>query len=107
MYTLFPAHYLENYLFIVFILRILNGLDRGMTHIDIGVIRSKVKVRRNTFVKYWFSLIIMRTVYHRGFIFHMRIGLGKGLTSINFVFFRSRSRSPRSLLKINACRSFC
>ena len=29
----------------------------------------------------------MRTVYYRGFIFHMLIGLSEGLSSIYFVFF--------------------
>jgi len=33
-----------------------------------------------TFVKYLFPLIILRTVYHRGFIFDIIIGLGEGLT---------------------------
>jgi len=39
--------------------------DRDMTHIDIGISRSKVKVRRATLVK-WVPLIILRTVYHTG-----------------------------------------
>jgi len=63
------------------------GLDGNMTPIDIEVIREKVKVRRITFVKKWFPLIILRTVYHRGFIFHMLIGPGEGLTPFDFVFF--------------------
>ena len=42
-------------------------LDRNITPIDIGIIRSKVKVRMITFV----------TVYHRAFIHvvHMLIGI--------------------------------
>jgi len=45
------AHYLENIYHIAFILYMLIGLDRDMTHIDNGVIRSKVNVSRITFVK--------------------------------------------------------
>jgi len=73
------------------------GLDRDMTHIDIGVIRSKVKVSRITFVKN-VSPIILRTVYHRGFTFYMLIGLGEGLTFINFGFTRSKGKVTRVTL---------
>jgi len=66
------------------------GLDKDIIHIDIGIIRSKVKVGRITFVKKWFPLIILITVDYRGFIFHMLIGLNEGLTSTDFVFFRSK-----------------
>jgi len=63
------------------------GFGRGMTPIDIELIRSKVKVRRTT-LKKGLPLIILKIVYHRAFIFHMVIGLGDGLTPIDFVFFR-------------------
>jgi len=36
---------------VAFIFHMLIDPDRGMTHIDIGLSRSKVKVRRVTFVK--------------------------------------------------------
>jgi len=65
------------------------GLGRDMTHIDTELIRSKVKVRRITFVKKWFLLIILRTVYHRAFIFHMLIGLGEDMSPDVFMFTRS------------------
>ena len=35
-----------------------------------------------------FPLIILRTVYNRPFIFHMLIGPGEDLISIDFVFFK-------------------
>jgi len=34
--------------------------------------------------------IILRTVYHRAFIFHMLIGPGETLTPMDFVFFMGR-----------------
>ena len=90
MYTWFLFVILRTIYHKAFIFHMLIGLDRDLTHIDIGVIRSKVKVRRITFVKIWFSLIILKTVYHRGFIFYMLDGLGEGLTSTYFLFFRSK-----------------
>jgi len=43
--------------------------------------------------KKWLSLIILRTVHHRALIFYIPFCLGKGLTSINFLFFRSRAKA--------------
>jgi len=51
MYTCFLINILRTIYHIAFIFHMLIGLDRDMTHIDIEVIRSKVKVRRITFVK--------------------------------------------------------
>jgi len=79
----------------VFIFHMLIGLDKDMTRIEI--IRSKVKVRRITFVKKTFPVIILKTVYHTAFI-HVLIGHGEGLIPINFVFFTSRVKSQGSLL---------
>jgi len=44
---LLSDHFLDNYLALIFHMFI--GLDRGMTHIDIEGIRSKVKLRRITY----------------------------------------------------------
>ena len=68
----------------------LMGLDRDMTHIDIEVIRSNVKVRRITFVKQWFPLFILRNIYHRAVILLMLIGLGKAMSPFGFGFTRLR-----------------
>ena len=38
----------------------------------------------------WFLLIVLRTVHHKCFIFHMLIGLDDGLTFIDDGFFRSK-----------------
>jgi len=73
------------------------GLHEDMAPFDIEVIRPKVKVRLITFVIKVFFLNILRTIYHRAFIFHMLIGPGKGLTPIDFVF-REGLRSQGSLL---------
>jgi len=52
------------------------------------------------------SLIILRTVYHRGFIFHILIGLGEGLTSIHFVLFRSKVKVTKVIFVLkNGFRS--
>ena len=40
----------------------------------------------------WFPLIILRTIYHKAFIFYMLISLGKDMTCIDFGFTRSRSQ---------------
>jgi len=70
-----------------FIFHMLICLNRDMTHIDIEV---KGQGQKDHFCKNWFYLIMLRTVYHRGFTFHMFIGLVEGLTSMDFVFFRSK-----------------
>jgi len=62
------------------------GLDGDIAPTDIEVIRSKAKVRRITFVTKWFPLIILRTGYHRAFIFQFANLSWLGLTPINFVF---------------------
>jgi len=53
-----------------------------------------------------FSLIILITVYHRAFIFYMQIGLGEGLTPIDFVFFRSKVKVARFTYVKNGFCSF-
>ena len=63
-------------------------LDGDMTPIDNEVIRSKVKVRRIT-------VVLLRTVCHRAFIFHMIIGPGECLTPIDFVYFGGRVKVTR------------
>ena len=64
------------------------GLDGDMTPIDIEFLRSKVMVKK------WFPGIILRTVHHKLFIFHI-IGLVKCLTPIEFGFFRSKVKVTR------------
>jgi len=106
LYTWFLLIILRTIYHLAFIFHMLSGLDIDITHIDIGVIRSKVKVRRITFVKSWF-LIILRTVYHRGFIFHMFIGLSEGLTAI-FCVLKVKSLGQKSCFcKKIVFRSFC
>jgi len=51
MYTWFLLIILRNIYHIDFIFYMLIGLGRNMTQIDIDVIRTKVKVKRITFVK--------------------------------------------------------
>ena len=58
------------------------------------------KIKKN-----WLPLIILRTVYHRAFIFHMFIGLGKDMTSIDFGFTWSKVRITTVLFE-NDLRSF-
>jgi len=65
-----------------------------MTLFDFEFTRSKGKVTRVAFAKKcrqsWFLLIILRTVYHRAFIFHVMIGLGE--ITIPYVFNFTRSK---------------
>jgi len=42
-----------------------------------------------------FLVIILRTVYHRDFTFHMLIGLAKGLNPIYFMFLTSKVKVTR------------
>jgi len=51
VYTCFLIIILRTIYHIAFIFHMLIGLNRDQTHIDIEVIKSKVKVRRITFVK--------------------------------------------------------
>jgi len=72
------------------------GFSEDMTFIDIELFRSKVKVRRVTFVKTkWFPLFILKTIYHRAFIFYMLIGRRKDMTSIDFEFIRFKVKVTR------------
>jgi len=71
------------------------GLDIDMIPIDNELIISKVKVIRISFVKIWFLLIILRTFYHRAFIYHINNCLVKGLTLIDFIFLRSKVKVTR------------
>jgi len=60
-----------------FICNVLIGLSEDKTPIAFGFTRSKGKVTRVTFVKlckHGFMLIILRTVCHKAFTFHMLIG---------------------------------
>ena len=79
-------HYLETILDRAFIFHMLIGLGKDKNPIDFGFTRSKVKVTSETFVKKinCFLRIILRTNYHRAFIFYMLIGLGKNMTCIDF-----------------------
>jgi len=62
------------------------GLHRDMTPIDIEVTRSMVIFKRIT-LKKGVNFLILRTVYHRVFIYHRLIGPDVGLSSFDFVFF--------------------
>jgi len=68
------------------------GIGGDMTPFDFEFTRSKSKVTRFTFVKKnmltWF--LLLKTVYHRAFIFHMLIGLGENMISDVFKFTRSK-----------------
>jgi len=64
------AHFLENYLSQSVYIKHADWSRWRHTPIDIEVTKSNVKFRRITFVKK-IPLIILRTVYHRAFIYHM------------------------------------
>ena len=51
------------------------GLGEAITPLDFGFTRIKVKVTRVNCkeIYTWFLLIILRTIYHIAFIFHMLI----------------------------------
>ena len=57
--------------------------------------RSKVRVTKVTFVKKWFFLIFLRTIYHRAFIYNVLIGLSEDKTPIDFGFTRSKGNVTR------------
>jgi len=62
---------LRNVYHITFIFHILIGLSKNMTPIDFKFTRSKGKVTRVTFVKYYVTMVlhnIFRTVYHRALL---------------------------------------
>jgi len=74
MWYLLITCILKTFYHINFIFHILIGLYKDMTHIDLKLIGSKVKVRRIPFVKYGcFSLL--ENVYYRDIIIHTFIGL--------------------------------
>jgi len=58
------------------------GLGEAITPLDFGFTRIKVKVTRVNCkeIYTWFLLIILRTIYHIAFIFHMLIGLDRDMT---------------------------
>ena len=56
----------------------------NMTCIDFGFTKSNVNVTRVSFVKKWYLLIFLRTIYHRATKFHILIDLGEDTTPINF-----------------------
>jgi len=68
---------------------------------DFGFTTSKVKVTSVTFIKWvvmFFSLIILITICHRAFIFHMLISLGANMICIDFGFNRSKAEVTRVFL---------
>jgi len=70
------------------------GLSEDKTAIDIWVTMSKFKVTMVTFVqnnKMVSAHYIEDCLYHRGLKFHMLIGQGGHMTSIDFWFARSKS----------------
>jgi len=79
---------------------------RSIYHIafifDFEFTRSKVKVAMVTFVKTikTFLLIIFRTVYYRGFVFLMPIGIGGEITPFGFEFTRSKGKHAFCFLKL-------
>jgi len=81
------AHYLANYLSQRLHFYMLIGLDENITPVDIEVFKSKVNVRRNTFVKNIVSpAFFLRTIYHKAFICtcNVLISLSEDKTPINF-----------------------
>jgi len=75
-------------------------LVEDMNPIDFGFTRFEVKVTKVTCneCKIWFPLIILRTVYHRAFIFHMLIGLCGDMTLLTLSLLGQRSSLEGSLL---------
>jgi len=63
---------------------------KNMTCIDFGLTMSKIKVISVLFVKKWFKLLLLRTIYHSAVIFYMLIGFDKDMTPIDFRFTRSK-----------------
>ena len=74
------------------IFHVLIGFGDSIAHYDFGFTRLKVKVtnvtRKNMYI--CFLLIILRTIYHIAFIFHMLIVLDRDMTHINIEFIRSK-----------------
>jgi len=63
----------------------------------------------------WFLFIILRTIYHSAFIFHMLIGLDGNMTPINIDLIRSKVKVknhfckkwfPFIILRTVYCRAF-
>ena len=75
------AHYLESYLIIyhtALIFHMLIGLCKDMPPTGFEFTWSKIMVTwsHGHFVKQWFPLIVIRTIYHRYLICPMLLGLG-------------------------------
>ena len=98
MFTLIIAPLLENVtppgalnrsntVFITELSYVSCSLVLDMTSIDFRFTGSKVKVTRITCYTMYkeFSLIILRTIYHRAFIVHVLIGLGGDMTFDDFI----------------------
>jgi len=66
-----------------------------LASIDFVFFRSKVKVTKVTFVKKWFLLIFLRTIYHRAFLCNVLIGLSEDKTLIGFGFTGSKGKVTR------------
>ena len=47
----------------------------------------------------WFPIVVLKTIYHRAFIFHILIGLGKDKTRTDFGFTNSRTHGSLLLKK--------
>ena len=63
------------------------GLDKAMTPFDFGLKVSRVTCKK---MYTWFPLIILRTFYHMGFIFHMLISLHRDMIHIDIEVIRSK-----------------
>jgi len=74
------------------IFHMLIGFGDSMDHYDFGFIRLKVKVTNVTRKSMYicFLLIILRTICHIAFIFHMLIVLDRDMTHIDIEFIRSK-----------------
>jgi len=67
------------------------GLGEDKNPIDFGITRSKIKIKRVTFVKKVNNVFhSVCEICHRAFIFHMLIGLGANMTCIDFGFTMSK-----------------
>ena len=76
----------------------LNGLGEDMPLLIMCSICQRSR-SQGSLEKTKFSLIILRTINHRAFIFHMLIGLMKDMTPVDFVFTRSKVKVTRVTLK--------
>jgi len=73
---------------------VLNAHSEDKTPIDLSSLGQRSRSQRSLLLKQGkhVLLIILRTVYHRGFIFHMPIGIGGNMTHFDFEFTRSKGK---------------